>query len=79
MLRSEAHWGMSADIKGLQTHRIHLLKFGLCEKMLFFDRFPTFNSLTPMSEELLSPEIIGETSLCYYLSRDFVQKISASL
>lgn len=51
-------------------------KFRLCKKKkkLFFDRFLTFNSLTPMSEELLSPEIIGKMALCYYLSRNFVQE-----
>jgi len=27
-----------------------------------------------MSEELLTPEIIGEMALCYYFSRDFVQE-----
>lgn len=65
---------MLADIKGLPTDRIHPLKFRLLKKKLFFNRFLTFNSLRPMSEELLSPEFIGEMALCYYLSRVFVQE-----
>lgn len=57
--------GCLQPLKGYQQVGSILRSLDFEKKELIFDRFLTFNSLRPASEELLSPEITAETDLCY--------------